>query len=335
MCICHETNVAIEYPYKSEENCNTKCPGHQSQFCGNQSNTSILSFYCVRNAEDDVNCTRIIPAPDHGSGSTATPETTMTTEESTSTLGAATTESPGTTTDDMSTGEPTARTTEDSNTDRTVNDPITTPPTVPSTVIAPTKPLTCQLKCNQTEHYGEPWAECAGKTAVVPCPEGAAGFARWNCLRNGTFEGAMPDYSNCSSLWFDELLENLNGSFCHLGLQTTAFTTAVLVSKQCSSGDQILHFVFQILTKNGTLPVPESKEILERLEKQLRPTDPNVIPYYGHEITKIYEFMYRVVNATRGSQSEQWEVIQRAMAVPGILLTNQRAWQEIQNVRKF
>ena len=90
--------------------------------------------------------------------------------------------------------------------------------------------------------------------------------------------------------------------------------------------------IFFIIPKNGTLPVPKSKEFLEEFEKKLKPSEPNPIPYYGHEITKIYELMYRVVNATRGTPAEQWEVIQRAMAVPGLLLTNQLAWRDIQNV---
>ena len=239
ICVCQENNVAIELPYVATENCQTKCPGDEDQFCGDRVDPSTFSFYCVHSMEEDVNCTQIIHEPpdlddpvddgcedygdNHGNCTTTTTTavitTTTTTDGSTSTADVFTT----TTTSQTITGvtattETSTATAESTNTDDpTSND---TPPTAYTTTGSPIMPITttpkpqfCQVKCDDVDHYEKPWTACAGLFAVKPCPNGATGRARWYCSNNGTFAGDIPDYSNCTSPWFDELMENLNDTF--------------------------------------------------------------------------------------------------------------------------
>ena len=229
MCICHNTNVASSEPV---------C-------CGNKTNTSIFTFCCVHGMEEVGNCTRILHEPgppplepdDPGDGGDdggeeggenggehenvtmpvipTTPETPPSTPtEDVNT----TTTTPATTTDDTTTTETSTPTAASTNTD----DPTSngTPPTAYTTrgstimpITTTPKPQFCHVKCDDVDHYGRPWTACAGKFAVEPCPNGATGRVRWYCSNNGTFASDMPDYSNCTSPWFDELMENLNGTF--------------------------------------------------------------------------------------------------------------------------
>ena len=52
------------------------------------------------------------------------------------------------------------------------------------------------------------WAR-PGTVAVMPCPRGAAGMARWECNPRGRFVGQRPDLSQCRSVWLKRLYERL------------------------------------------------------------------------------------------------------------------------------
>ena len=53
----------------------------------------------------------------------------------------------------------------------------------------------------------------AGQVAMQPCPEGAEGTSRWACTTDAggvpTWTPALPDMSNCSSLWVTHLVGRL------------------------------------------------------------------------------------------------------------------------------
>ena len=53
------------------------------------------------------------------------------------------------------------------------------------------------------------WAR-PGTVAVMPCPRGASGMARWECrASDGKFIGSSPDLSQCRSMWLKRLYERL------------------------------------------------------------------------------------------------------------------------------
>lgn len=61
-------------------------------------------------------------------------------------------------------------------------------------------------------HYKElnwSWAR-PGTVAVMPCPRGASGMARWECRSSDRqFVGSNPDLSQCRSMWLKRLYEKL------------------------------------------------------------------------------------------------------------------------------
>jgi hypothetical protein len=58
-----------------------------------------------------------------------------------------------------------------------------------------------------------------GTTAVMPCPVGTTGLARWTCAKQGgQYLGSHPDLSGCVSIWLKRLSEKLHAheSIVHL-----------------------------------------------------------------------------------------------------------------------
>ena len=49
-------------------------------------------------------------------------------------------------------------------------------------------------------------------TAVLQCPSGATGFARWRCGPDSRWVGPAPSLSGCASLWLGDLETRLRES---------------------------------------------------------------------------------------------------------------------------
>ena len=100
--------------------------------------------------------------------------------------------------------------------------PVTPPPPPPPAPAAPVTPNPraslanppsadhCAPRLARTLSWHQ-WTR-PGTTAVMPCPVGTEGLARWTCAaRGGRYLGSHPDLSGCVSVWLKRISDKLEG----------------------------------------------------------------------------------------------------------------------------
>jgi hypothetical protein len=77
--------------------------------------------------------------------------------------------------------------------------------------ISTTEASGCSRPCNGEDQYGYSWTGCPGFYVSRPCPNRALGEAKWFCDSYGnSFVGDIPDYSNCTHMWIEEVQEEVS-----------------------------------------------------------------------------------------------------------------------------
>jgi hypothetical protein len=84
-------------------------------------------------------------------------------------------------------------------------------PSINKTTSATTEPTGCPDPCSGQDQYGNSWTGCPGSYVSRPCPNRALGEAKWFCDSHGnSFIGNIPDYSNCTHMWIEEVREEVS-----------------------------------------------------------------------------------------------------------------------------
>lgn len=94
---------------------------------------------------------------------------------------------------------------------------LAAPSALPANACPPPAPPVTGYASLAVRHLDWGWTR-AGMTAVVPCPLGTTGLARWACQESGfLWESAGPNLSGCQSIWLKRLLRKLEEeSIVHL-----------------------------------------------------------------------------------------------------------------------
>ncbi len=98
-------------------------------------------------------------------------------------------------------------------------------PLLPQASFAPGA-ITCPALLRRTLEWPR---TAAGKEAVLPCPLGTQGEARWFCSEEGEWTTAHPDLSGCRSLWLAKIHEQLRTpslAASHLAKETAHYAAS-------------------------------------------------------------------------------------------------------------